>query len=119
MLPANTLQLPEHLKVLYIKTATKLKGIDRRQFMAEVVKSLGVGGQTLAERELGWNRRTVRKGTKELNSCAIEDGYWRSGRKRVEVKPPNLLEDIKAIVEPQSQTDPSFQSTRLYRGNYR
>ncbi len=28
--------------------------------MAEVVKSLGIGGQTVAERELGWNRRTIR-----------------------------------------------------------
>ncbi len=36
-----------------IKTAQKLKGSDRRQFMAEVVKTLGIGGQTFAERELG------------------------------------------------------------------
>ena len=27
---------------------------------------------------------------------------------------PNLLGDIRAVVEPHSQTDPSFQSTRLY-----
>lgn len=115
MLPTNVLKLPEHLKALYMKTAKKLKGSNRRQFMAEVVKGLGVGGQTLAEREMGWNRRTVRKGTQELNSGeAIEDGYRRSGRKKVEVKLPNLLEDIKSIVEPQSQSDPSFQSTRLY-----
>ena len=26
----------------------------------------------------------------------------------------NILEDIKSIVEPKSQTDPSFKSTRLY-----
>jgi Rhodopirellula transposase DDE domain len=115
MLLTTAVQLPEQLKALYIKTAKKLKGSDRRQFMAEVVKGLGLGGQTLAERELGWNRRTVRKGTKELNSGeAIADGYWRSGRKKVEVKLPNLQEDIKAIVEPQSQADPSLQSTRLY-----
>ena len=64
------------LKSLYIKTAQKLKGSDRRQFMAEVVKGLGIGGQTLAERELGWNRRTIRKGMQELNSGqAIEDGH--------------------------------------------
>ena len=40
--------------------------------------------------------------------------YSRSGRKKVETKLPNLLEDIRAIVDPQSQTDPSFKSTRLY-----
>ncbi len=27
---------------------------------------------------------------------------------------PNLLEDIKSIVDSQSQTDPSFKSNRLY-----
>lgn len=83
--------------------------------MAEVVKGLGLGGQSLAERELGWNRRTIRKGMRELTSGqAIEDGYQRSGRKRVEAKLPHLLEDIRALVDPQAQTDPSFKSTRLY-----
>ena len=60
MRPKSIIQLTEDLKSLYIKTAKKLKGTDRRQFMAEVVKSMGVGGQVLAERELGWNRRTIR-----------------------------------------------------------
>ena len=74
-------ELSNELKALYIKTAQKLKGTDRRQFMAEVVKGLGIGGQTQAERELGWNRRTIRKGMGELTSGqAIVDGYDRSGR---------------------------------------
>ena len=115
MNPVSVIQLTDSLKSLYIKTAQKLKGSDRRQFMAEVVKGLGIGGQTLAERELGWNRRTIRKGMQELLSGqAIVDGYERSGRKRIEVKLPNLLDDIRAIVDPQTQTDPSFKSTRLY-----
>ena len=66
MSPEALIQLTDSLKCLYIKTAQKLKGSDRRQFMAEVVKGLGEGGQTLAERELGWNRRTIRKGMQEL-----------------------------------------------------
>jgi hypothetical protein len=115
MTPVTLIQLTDSLKSLYIKTAEKLKGSDRRQFMAEVVKGLGVGGQTLAERELGWNRRTIRKGMQELLSGqAIPDGYERSGRKRIESKLPNLLADIRGIVDPQAQTDPSFKSTRLY-----
>ncbi|WP_081593733.1 ISAzo13 family transposase [Anabaena sp. PCC 7938] len=109
------MQLTENLKSLYIKTAKKLKGSDRRQFMAEVVKGLGIGGQTLVERELGWNRRTIRKGMQELESGKpFIDGFDRSGRKGAEVKLPNLLKDIKSLVDPQSQTDPSFKSTRLY-----
>ena len=47
--------------------------------MAEVVQGLGIGGQTFAERELGWNRRTIRKGTEELTSGqAFIDGRSRS-----------------------------------------
>lgn len=115
MRTASLTQLTDSLKSLYLKTAQKLKGSDRRQFMAEVVKGLGLGGQSLAERELGWNRRTIRKGMRELTSGQpIEDGYNRSGRKRIETKLPHLLEDIRALVDPQAQTDPSFKSTRLY-----
>jgi hypothetical protein len=115
MRPKSIIELTENLKSLYIKTAKKLKGSDRRQFMAEVVKGLGIGGQTLVERELGWNRRTIRKGMQELESGQpIIDGFDRSGRKGAEVKLPNLLKDIKSLVDPQSQTDPSFKSTRLY-----
>ena len=47
MRPKSIIELTENLKSLYIKTAKKLKGSDRRQFMAEVVKGLGIGGQTL------------------------------------------------------------------------
>lgn len=115
MTPKSIIQLTENLKSLYIKTAQKLKGSDKRQFMAEVVKGLGFGGQTLVERELGWNRRTIRKGMQELLSGQpFQDGFERSGRKRVETRLPNLLCDIQSLVDPHSQTDPTFVSTRLY-----
>lgn len=107
--------LTEALKTLYSNTAKRLKGSDRRQFMAEVVQGLGAGGQALAERELGWNRRTIRKGIAELtHHMTIVDAVRLRGRKRVEEKLPQLLEDIRALVDAQSQTDPSFKSTRLY-----
>jgi hypothetical protein len=51
---------------------------------------------------------------RELNSGqAIKDGYQRSGGKRVEAKMPQMSEDIRGLVEPQTQTDPSFKSSRL------
>jgi hypothetical protein len=107
--------LSDAQKKLYIKTAERLKGTDRRQFMAEVVQGLGAGGQTYAERELGWNRRTIRKGAIELeHGMGIAESVRLRGRKRVEEQLPKLLEDIRAIVDGQSQTDPSFKSTRLY-----
>ena len=41
-------------------------------------------------------------------SVTLVDGFERSGRKRVEAKLPNLLADIKSLVDAQSQTDPSL-----------
>jgi len=100
MTSESFIQLTDSLKSLYIKTAQKLKGSDRRQFMAEVVKSLGIGGQTLAERELGWNRRTIRKGMQELeHGISIQDAFKLRGRKRIENRLPNLLDDIRSVVD--------------------
>lgn len=108
-------QLTDSLKTLFIETAEQLKGTQRRQFMANVVKELGIGGQTLAERELGWNRGTIRKGMQEvISGCPIQDAFSRRGRKRVEETLPNLLADIRAIVDPHTQADPSLKSERLY-----
>ena len=54
----------DSLKALLNATAQALKGSARRVFMARTVKELGPGGQRRAERELGWNRATIRKGTR-------------------------------------------------------
>lgn len=107
--------LTDELKALFIDLAETLKGSKRRTFMAQVVNLLGKGGQRRAEKELNWNRGTIRKGTHELKSGIMcEDAFSARGRKRTEDHLPNLLKDIKAIVDEQSQTDPTFKTTRLY-----
>ena len=58
----------ESFKSWLIDTAHKLKGSDRRTFMAQSVKELGQGGQRWAETHLGWDRKTIRKGRHELES---------------------------------------------------
>ena len=83
--------------------------------MARVVKLLGKGGQSQAKRELGWDRDTIRKGLHELETgIRCMDNYEARGRKRAEEHLPNLLRDIQEIVDGQSQTDPSFESSHLY-----
>jgi transposase len=83
--------------------------------MARTVKELGFGGQSLAERELGWDRGTIRKGIQEWESGIIcVDNYKGRGRRKAEEHLPNLLTDIKSIVDSQSLIDPTFQSERLY-----
>lgn len=111
----KAIELSEGQKEWYRTTAHTLKGHERRIFMARVVKLLGTGGQSQAKRELGWDRDTIRKGLHELESgLRCLDNYAARGRKRAEEHLPNLLEDIGSIVDGQSQTDPSFESTRLY-----
>ena len=109
------MELTESVKALCKETAQQLRGSARRLFMARTVRALGPGGQSLAERALGWNRGTIRQGMHELTSGVTCVGAFRlRGRKAAEVHLPHLLEDIRAIVDSQSQADPQFQSRRLY-----
>jgi hypothetical protein len=109
------MELTNSLKTLLIETAKALKGSARRLFMARTVKELGPGGQQRAARELQWGRMTIRKGMRELDSGMVcLDAFALRGRKRAEVHLPNLLTDIQAIVDGQSQADPQFRSNRLY-----
>jgi Rhodopirellula transposase DDE domain len=109
------MELTDSLKILLIETAKSLKGSARRLFMARTVKELGPGGQPRAARELRWGRMTIRKGMRELATGVIcIDAFALRGRKRAEAHLPNLLTDLQAIVDSQSQADPQFRSHRLY-----
>ncbi len=109
------LELTKDEKRLYQRTASILKKSERRLFMARTVRVFGADGQQLAKRELGWDSKTIRKGIRELESgITCQDASSFRGRKLAEETLPNLLLDIKAIVNGQSQIDPSFQTSRLY-----
>jgi hypothetical protein len=109
------MELTDSLTARFVNTAQALQGSARRIFMARTVKELGPGGQRQAERALGWNRGTLRKGLHELQSgFRCLDAFAARGRKRAEHHLPHLLADITAIVDSQSQTDPQFRPARLY-----
>lgn len=95
--------------------ASTLKGHARRVFMAEVVRNLGRGGQRQAQAELGWSRMTIRKGEHERRT-GIECVDGRRGRvgKPIDARLPNLRQDIRDLVDCQSQADPRFESERVY-----
>jgi Rhodopirellula transposase DDE domain len=108
-------ELTEEVKELLIKTAKELKGSACRLFMARTVRALGKGGQRRAEKELGWDRGLIRKGEHELKSGIVcADAFNQRGRRRSEEHLPNLLKDITAIVDGQSQADPHLRRARLY-----
>jgi hypothetical protein len=109
------LELTNSLKVLLQETADRLKGHERRRFMAQTVAELGRGGQRLAERELGWHRDLIRKGAREVASGIVcVDAVAMRGRRLSESRLPNFLADLQSIVDSQSQTDPKFMTNRLY-----
>ena len=109
------LELTDGLKALLKETAKRLKSYERRRFMAQTVEELGRGGQRLAERELGWHRDLIRKGKREVERGIVcIDGFKLRGRRLTEERLPNLLIDIKNIVDSQSQTDPKFKTIRFF-----
>lgn len=94
------MELDDELKAELIATARSLQGSARRIFMARTVKMLGRGGQRLAERELGWNRATIRKGMRELERGVIcLEGVRLRGRKPLEERLPHLLRDMRDLIE--------------------
>lgn len=109
------IELTEEEQELHRETARALKGSDRRLYMARVVKMLGRGGKSYVWQHFGWAKETVNKGLHELRSgIRIIDNFSARGRKPMEHHLPNLLDDLKQIVDSQTQTDPTFQTTRLY-----
>jgi len=109
------MELTAELKTVFIETAKMLKGFARRRFQAQTLNALGPGSQRFAERELGWDRKTLRKAMHEFTSgLQCLDAISGRRRKRAEEHLPQLLDDIKALVDSQSQTDPQFRSQRLY-----
>ncbi len=109
------MELTEQVKSYLREVAGSLRGYDRRLFMARTVRALGPNGQREAERELGWNRVTVRKATRELSSgIRCFDAFCLRGRKKAEAHLTDLLGDIRSLVDAQSQIDPTFDTQRLY-----
>ena len=97
------------------KGAKRLKGHERRLFMAEVTLELCDGNPRQAESHFGWGRATVDKGLHELQQgVRCLENFTARGKPRMEVKNPQLAEDIRTLVEPHAYADPTLKSERRY-----
>jgi hypothetical protein len=107
--------LVESYETLIRGAADRLTGHQRRLFQAEVALKLCDGNARRAERRFGWGRATVEKGLHELRQGirCVED-FAARGRPRREDKDLRLAEDIRSIVEPRTQADPTLKSERRY-----
>lgn len=109
------MELKDEVRQALKSGAARLKGHARRVFMAEAVRAFGRGGQRLLERELGWNRRTIRIGEHELRTgVECVPAFHARGRNPIDARLPTLRADIKDLIDSQSQTDPRFESERVY-----
>lgn len=105
----------ECYEALLQQGAQRLKGHERRLFMAEVTLKLCDGKPRKAERRFGWGRETVAKGLHELQQgVRCLENFPARGRPRLEDKTPQLAQDIRALVEPHTQADPELKSARRY-----
>lgn len=97
------------------RAAERLKGFQRRLFMAEAAQALCGSKPRQAEARFGWGRRTVEKGLRELRAgIRCLENFAARARPRWEAKKPQLAADIRAIVEPKTHADPQLQSARCY-----
>jgi hypothetical protein len=95
--------------------ASNLQGSKRRMFLGQLALSIGYGGRSLVSKTLKINRQTLNKGIQEIETGQeIEDRFSERGRKPLEEKSPELLTQMRDILDGASQTDPTFNSTRLY-----
>lgn len=106
---------PDQYDELLRVGAQRLTGSQRRLFQAQVCTSLCEGKPRLAERRFGWGRQTIQKGLHELQGgIRCLENFKARGRRRREDQNPQLAQDIRAIVEPQTYADPELKSARRY-----
>ena len=95
--------------------AQTLTGHKRRRYIAEVTRSLCAGNARRSEERFGWGRATAEKGMRELDAgIRCLENFSARRRPKWEERNPQLAADIRAIVEPKTQTDPELKSSRRY-----
>ncbi len=103
--------LTEQMTQLIKGAIRHMRGKHRRAYMAEVTVERLNGNARQAERVFGWGRGTVTKGLRErATGIACQEHYAGRGNRRTEEKLPHLEADIRALVDPVSQADPTFQT---------
>jgi hypothetical protein len=109
------LDRPDAKTIATIKDAArKLKGADRRAFQAQVVIDHCHGNVSHAKTLFGWNQPTIRRALQERETGEVIPDAPRPGRMTFSEKLPNLQDDIRSLVDPNSQTHPTFATTFRY-----
>ena len=87
----------EKIKNTLKNAAKKLTGVAKRAFVAQVTIDYFEGSSRNAESQMGWSRKTVAIGLKELETGIVcVDNYKARGRKKAEQK---TLYRLKSIIQ--------------------
>jgi hypothetical protein len=96
--------------------ASKMTGLQRRAFEAEMTMKYCGGNPLLAETIFGWGRHTVAVGLAErrtgIRCLGAQPAF--SGRKRWEEQCPEAAAALGKLAEAQAQQDPTFRTTLAY-----
>lgn len=107
--------LTKKIKLTLKDAAKKLTGSKKRAFMAQVTIDYWNSSARKVETELGWSRKAIATGLKELETGIVcVDNYRARGRKKTEELLAQLEQDIGELVDTHSQADPKFKSTFNY-----
>lgn len=88
---------------------------ERRQAKGKVATVLLDSKPRVAEEVFGWGRATVELGMNELRTGIVCKNDLSKRRKpRTEEKYPEMLKDIREIMNPECQADPQLRTTLAY-----
>ena len=109
------IQLDSQFQASLKDASLKLIGVKKRAFIAKATQDYFHSSPRLAETYMGWSRKAVATGLKELKTGIFcQDNHQAKGRKKTEEKNPQLEEDIYSLVDEKSQADPKFQTVFYY-----
>lgn len=110
---STSIYLSSETKRIIKFASSKLHGVEKRDFMAEVSKTFCCASPRLTETEFKWSRKAVELGLHEQETGLECLGHY-EGKHRSEVDKPQLAVDIRALVDPEAQADPKFKNTFAY-----
>jgi hypothetical protein len=93
--------------------ASKLRGVERRSFQAEMTLKYCKGSARMAERVFGWGRESVEVGLAEQRTGIVCNGAQATygGAKRWEERQPEAATALRELAEVHAQQDPTFQTS--------
>ncbi|MHC5733365.1 ISAzo13-like element transposase-related protein [Nostoc sp.] len=96
--------------------ASKMNGVERRSFQAEMALKYCQGSTRLAETLFGWGRQNIEVGLAEkrtgITCVGLQSTF--SGAKRWEEKQPEVALSLQQLAESHAQQDPTFKTSLAY-----